>query len=270
IELVTPHNVSNMKISVWDPDDNKFDVFESEMFYDPEYGRYFEVPFGTAKEGGHKFEFSAVVDQNFNMLIRIEEGAKCLHDKMESQEADNLILFKVTRFGDDMHIEHDIELETDKMYKFYIGRVSAISVKESNEVWVDYNILASDDVEFEIYSDKLMEDIDGVNSFYFGTAVKGVYTIKITIRCDVDWVNIGYAIIDDYEISDAVDVDETEEEDSEESEDDLEDLFDKSSSLPFEWMVGTLIFVTLVVGSMTVILIRHRKKNAVSLRLKGK
>ncbi len=140
IELVTPHNISNMKITVWDPEDRKFTLFESEMFYSPEYGRYFEIPFGTSEEGSHKFEFLASVDQNFNMLIRIDQGHKCLHDKMGAQEADNLILYKVNTFDDGMYIEHDVRFETDKSYKFYIGRVSAISIDDDNEVNVDYII----------------------------------------------------------------------------------------------------------------------------------
>ncbi len=273
IELVTPHNVSYMKITVWDPEDRKFTLFESEMFYSPEYGRYFEIPFGTSEEGEHKFEFFANVDQNFNMLIRIEQGHKCLHDKMGAQEADNLILYKVNTFDDGAYIEHDVRFETDKSYKFYIGRVSAISIDDDNEVNVDYIITDPEDLDFQIYLDELIADIDGVNIFSFGTALEGVYIIKITIRCEVVWVNIAYAIVDDFEISDAVDVTETEEEE-EAKEDDvketIEKVWDNSTALPAEWIVGTFVFIGGTMGSMTLVLVKHRKRNKVSLNIKEK
>jgi len=74
IELVTPHNITNMKIRLWDPDGEVFKIFESEMFYNPEYGRFFEIPFGTVMSGDYLFEFDANAPTNFNLHILIEQG----------------------------------------------------------------------------------------------------------------------------------------------------------------------------------------------------
>ncbi|MFX0071303.1 MAG: hypothetical protein ACFFAO_09455, partial [Candidatus Hermodarchaeota archaeon] len=57
IELVTPHNCSLMRITLWDSESRKFDIFENEMFYEPEYGRYFEIPFGTTDSGDYNVSF---------------------------------------------------------------------------------------------------------------------------------------------------------------------------------------------------------------------
>ncbi len=37
IELVTSHNVSVMKITIIDPDDKQYSIFESEMLYGPKF-----------------------------------------------------------------------------------------------------------------------------------------------------------------------------------------------------------------------------------------
>ena len=46
-----------------------------------------------------------------------------------------------------------------------------------------------------------MKCVGEILHFNFGTAVGGVYTIKIKISCKVDLVNIAYAIAEDYSIS---------------------------------------------------------------------
>ena len=43
IELVTPHNCSKMRITIWDPDGKQFNVFESEMFYKPNFGSSYNM-----------------------------------------------------------------------------------------------------------------------------------------------------------------------------------------------------------------------------------
>ena len=92
IELVTPHNVSTMRIRIWDPDDKQYNIFESEMFFEPEYGRYFEIPFGTVKTGDYEIEFYSLSDYNYNLHILIEKGPKCLFDKIDTQENTELFL----------------------------------------------------------------------------------------------------------------------------------------------------------------------------------
>jgi len=264
IELVTPHNCT-LQITIWDPDNKKFNIFESEMFYNPEYGRYFEIPFGTALSGNYKIQFSVQTNYNINIYIKIEQGSECLYDKIPSKEIKNLIFYKVNRFDSGMNVEHNILLETDMMYKFYIGRVSAISIKENNEVKIDYIIEDPDDIEFKIFSDYKIANIDNITIFYFGTAKEGLYSIKLTIYCSVSYVNIGYAILEDYEISENIDVNDT----NPENQDNMnyfENLWNNSSFLPIEWLFGSVIFVGITISILLIILIQHRKKNEISLK----
>lgn len=276
IELVTPHDCSPMRITILDPDDKQFNIFESDMFYYPEYGRSFEIPFGTVKSGLYNITFNSVSTLNFNMHILIEQGPKCLYDKIDQQKTEDIIFYKVKTFDDGKFNIHDVDLKTDEMYKFYLGRVSAITIIDSNEVRVDYSIEDEDGNEFYIYTYKLLAGIDGVSSYNFGTASSGTYTIKLTVYIadpDVEYVNIAYAIVDDYTIGDAVDINNTEsdvKESKSEDQDMFEELVDNSLILPIEWTIGTLLFVGGLAGVIVVMLVQHRKNNVVSLSIKNK
>jgi len=265
IELVTPHNCT-MRIRIWDPENKQYNIFESDMFYEPDYGRYFEIPFGTTMSGDYMLEFYVETDQNLNIYIRIEQGVKCLYEKVPAEDLNGLIFYEVKRFTNGMHIEHDVYLETDKMYKYYIGRVSAISILESNVVRMDYIIEDPNGVEFDIYTNVVMESIDGINSFSFGTAIGGVYTIKLTISCSVSYVNIGYLVIDDYQIDDVIDVNDTDSEGSQSNQ----GIGNNNTYLPTVWTLGTFIFIGGLALILTVVFVEHRKKNTVNLDLNDK
>lgn len=276
IELVTPHDCSPMRITIMDPDDKQFNIFESDMFYYPEYGRYFEIPFGTVKLGLYNISFYSASTFNFNMHILIEQGPKCLYDKIIQQETEDITFYRVKTFDDGKFNIHDVDLKSDEMYKFYIGRVSAITIIDSNEVRVDYSIEDEEGIEFDIYTNELLADIDGLKSFNFGTASSGTYTIKLTVYIadpDVEYVNLAYAIVDDYTIGDAVDVNNTKSDVEKSNSDDpvmFDELIDNSLILPIEWTIGTLIFVGGLAGVIVVMLVQHRKDNVVSLSLKNK
>jgi hypothetical protein len=275
LELVTPHNISTLKISIWDPDGKKFDIFESEMFYNPEYGRYFEIPFGTVKSGAYNITIITESELNFNLYISITQGSRCLYDKISSDEIESIVFYKITRFDNGKNIDHKIELKTDYMYKCYIGRVSAISIEENNEVRIDYSITDSNDVEFVIYKNTLMTDINGINFFNFGTAVKGEYTIDITIYCAVPYVNIAYLFVEDYPISEVIDANETELDHSDEGKTTekiiLEQLTSHSIfSLPQEWLIATIISSGGLIGGTFIAVQNYRKKRDVSFNLKAK
>jgi len=275
IELVTPHNVSIMRITITDPVDKQYNVFESEMFYSPEFGRYFEIPFGTEMSGTHKFEFYSESNVNFNMYIKIEQGPLCLHDKIDSQYHDDVVFFEVTNFSNGQSVSHHIDLETDISYKFYIGRVSAISIKESNVVRMDYIIedpTDPDPIEFIIYTNELLADIDGVTMFNFGTAIGGEYKIKLKIYCDVEHVNIAYVVVEDYQISDVVDANKTKAPDEKDSDtiDILEELSSDSIFLPIEGTVAVILFAGGMAGTVYVVFIRQKKRANVSLPIAQK
>ncbi len=286
IELVTPHNVSKMRIRIFDPEGKQYNVFESEMYYNPEQGRYFEIPFGAEMSGTHRFIFYSESNVNFNLYIRIEQGPLCLHDKIDSQYHDNLIYFEVTNFSDNQGISHKIKLETDVSYKFYIGRVTAISIKESNLIEMDYMIEDLSDefnpIPFIIYNDEPLADIEDVSWFPFGTAHDGEYRIIIDINLisdsseqptkpHPDHVNIAYAIVEDYQISDIVDINNTKESDKESrSIDLLEELSSNSIFLPIEGTIAVILFAGGTAGTVYIIFIWQKKKANVSFPMGSK
>ena len=275
IELVTEHNCT-MSITLFDHDDKQFNIFDAPMFYNPEFGRHFDIPFGTVKAGLYNISFETSSSLNFNMHILIEKGLKCLHDKMNPKHIEELVLYDVQRFYNGKHVSYQFRLETDEMYKFYIGRVSPITIKNYPEVRVDYTITDPDEIVFVYYSDDPIAGIHGVSSFDFGTASEGIYTIDITAYITdpgVEWVNIAYAAADDYIIGDVVDVNSTKsdvKESNSEDPDMFDELIDNSLILPIEWTIGTLLFIGGLAGVIVVMLVQHRKDNVVSLSIKNK
>ncbi len=286
IELVTPHNVSTMRIKVFDPDDKQYNLFESEMYYNPEQGRYFEIPFGAEMSGTHRFQFYSESSVNFNLYIRIEQGPLCLHDKIDSQYHDDLVYFEVTNFSDDQGFSHKIDLESDISYIFYIGRVSAISIKESNIILMDYVIEylpeESAPIEFIIYNDDPLADIEDISMFNFGTSEGGEYRIRIDIDLVTDTseqpakphpehVNIAYAVVEEFQISDILDDNNTKPSDSDsESIDLLEDLSSNAISLPIEGTLAAIIFAGGTASAVYVIFMRQKKKLNVSFPMDSK
>ena len=162
------------------------------------------------------------------------------------------------------------------MYDFYIGRVSSIAITESNEVHLDYVIEAPHDsyhpdgVNFTIYSDELLEDIHGVTHFSFGTAIEGEYEIRLKIYCDVEQVNIAFAVFKDYSISELVDANNTAPPQEKDSRSDnlLEDLQNNQVVMPVVWIVASLCFVGGLMGLSYLMLLRHRKHRNMALLLK--
>ena len=107
-----------------------------------------------------------------------------------------------------------------------------------------------------------MKSVGEVLHFNFGTAVGGVYTIKIKISCKVDVVNVAYAITEDYSIS--IGINGTEPDsgpDPEPTNGTIQGYF----YVPIEWTLGFIVSAGLVVGALIVIGSVRRKKSSVSL-----
>ncbi len=255
VEIVTPHNCS-LTITLWDPDGMQFDIFENDLFYDPDFGRYYEIPFGTALGGNYTIEFSVVTFENLNIYVRIEQGPKCLFDIIPWEEIGDMVLYKVTRFSNGMSISHNVTFKTDYMYKFYISRVSAISFKENNEHRLDYTIYDPDDLEYEIYYNESLSPINEVDKFMFGTAIDGLYLITITIHNEVDYSNIGYAIIEHHKISHVVDPNQTDQEPPNNTT-----LQTNRFSIPKEWTAGILIIGGIIIIGVIIAIVRSREQN---------
>ena len=265
IELVTPHNVTDMDISIWDPDGKRFHVFESKMYYEPEYGRYFDIPYGTVISGKYTIRFDSISDYTYNLYIRIDQGTKCLQDKVENSE--NIISQDGSRFYYDKSINHVKNLETDVSYKIYIGRVSAIAVTENAEVRLDCTVYDPNDIPFIIYSNELLEPVNSVNKFTFGTAIGGEYDVKIRVRCNVEYVNVAYAICKDVELSGVQNANDTKAPAATPSiiEETIEEV---KNSIPLEWLIGITVFVGVVVAVPCVALLKVKRKSAPEIGIK--
>jgi len=258
VEMVTPHNCT-LNVSLWDSDNFRYDLFSNSMTYEPQAWQSFEFPFGTVKAGNYSLLLSTESTLNFNLHIKIKQHVKCLYDIMSTQDINNLVHYRVTRFTDGMQIEHSLTLKTDMSYKLFIGRVSSISMLNSNEVQLDYEISDPFDISFQIYVNETMLAIGEVNKFDFGTSTEGIYTINITIYCAVEYVNIAYSIVEDYQISDVIDGNET----------DPANQTTPSGffSLPLGWTTGLIVFGGIMIGTLIVLVNGRHKKRGTKISL---
>ncbi|MCK4859532.1 MAG: hypothetical protein KAS87_03120, partial [Candidatus Omnitrophica bacterium] len=218
----------------------------------------------TAINGNYSFIFSVIAELNLNLYIKIsfDRGDKCLHDIMSPEYIANLELYQVNKFLAGSVVEHNVMLKTDVSYRFYIGRVSAIGGEPiSQEVGVDYDLTDPDEVNFIIYRNDTVGNVGTVMHFNFGTAVGGVYTVKIKIYCKVDVVNIAYAIAEDYSISTVINGTEPDP-DPDPTNGTIQGYF----YVPIEWTLGFVVTAGLVVGAMVVMGSVRKKKSSVSLR----
>ena len=260
LEIVTPHNCE-INVSIIDPELDTYEIFRTEVNVS-QGDQWFEVPFGTSISGNYTFIFSVITALNLNVYIKIhfDREDKCLYDIMAPEYLNNMELYRVNKFIDGTMIEHNVMLKTDISYKFYLGRVSAIGGGLiEGEVGVDYDLTDPQDIDFIIYQNTTAESVGSVLHFNFGTAIGGIYTVKIKIYCRVDVVNIAYAIAEDHSIStvnngttpDPVPTNGT-----------TSGVF----YMPTEWTIGFGIFAGGVLGLLVVIGSVRRKRNSVNLR----
>jgi len=169
-------------------------------------------------------------------------------------------------------------LNDDVIYTFHVGRVSAISIKESCDVRMNYTIEFNYQPEYVIYSNETMAGVDGVNKFNFGTAFAGFYYIIFTVWCDAEHVNVGHAITTDYQTSNDDDNDGVEfsenntvdssDNDSESDDIDLSrDYWNSLFSFFTKWTGVILIFSGCAIVFLTLFLIKYLKKTDIHLNL---
>ena len=260
LEIVTPHNCE-INVSIIDPDLDIYDIFRTEVNVS-QGDQWFEVPFGTAITGNYTFIFSVIAALNLNVYIKIhfDRELKCLYDIMVPDYINNMELYRVNKFYDGTMIEHNIMLKTDISYKFYLGRVSAIGGSPiGREVEVDYKLTDPQDIEFIIYQNQTVGSVGTVLHFNFGTAIGGIYTVKIKIYCQVDVANVAYAIAEDHSISTV-------------NNGTIPDPGPSNRTstgffyMPMEWTIGFGICAGGILGLLAVIGSVRRKRNSVSLR----
>ena len=202
LEIVTPHDCE-INMTIIDPVLDVYEVFKTEVNISQD-DDWFEIPFGTAIDGNYSFIFSVECELNLNLHVKIsfDLADKCLYDMIAPTFLETMKLYQVNKFANGTMVEHNIDLKTDVSYRFFLGRVSAIGgLSISNEVSVEYDVTDPEGIEFTIYQNKTVGSIGTMKHFDFGTAVEGIYSVKIRIYCQVDVVNIAYAIAEDYSIS---------------------------------------------------------------------
>jgi len=264
VQIVSPHECT-IRINLKDPEDDNYALFYRHM---KQSDGILEIPFGASLTGNHSVSIYIDTSYNLNIYVRIEKGSKCLHDILSPEQIGNLIQYNVSKFqNSSIQIDHAF-LETNVLYKFFFGRVSAISIDHDNNLTYRYSLLDDQDISFSInWKNDQLEGIGGVSAYEFGTASEGIYTTNLSINCEVKYVNIVYAIVYDHKIANIVD--ETNSTTGNNSTNN-NDFFNELASLPEEWLIGTTIFIGCAMAILTVMLVNNRRRNAVGLNLKEK
>lgn len=250
IQVVTPHSCT-MNITLWDPSDQEYQIFYASI---SQASGEINTEFGTAESGNFTFQFLVATNTNLNIKITIQNtGILALFDKIPADEQRRMIFYEVTSFSNGYFIQHEISLLSDQRYKFYIGRVSSISMALSNIGIVSYTITDPTGRIFHIYSNVSLAGIADVNIFTFGTAIAGTYTIDIEIYCDVPWMNVAYTIINDGRICDP-------------PPDSNNTSVDNFFWIPIEWGLLTVIGVGAIVGAVVIIVLVTKKKGRIEIK----
>jgi len=261
LEIVTPHDCV-INVTIVDPVLDKYQVFNTEVNIS-QSDDWFEIPFGTAIAGNYTFIVSVACALTLNLHIKIsfDPEVKCLYDVISPKFLEQMKLYQVNKFTNGMVVEHNSVLKTDTSYKFYLGRVSAIGgLIVENEVRVYYDVTDPEGLEFTIYQNKTVGSVGTIMHFDFGTAMEGIYTVKIRIYCQVEVVNIAYAIAEDYQISTI----------NNGTEPEPEPLTNETVSgyfyVPMEWTLVFGISAGVLLGFLTILGVLRRRKDSVSLR----
>jgi hypothetical protein len=255
VAVVTPHTC-DLNITLFDPEDDPYEItYETNMIQDD----YRIIPFGTALTGNYTIIFKAILTENLNIHIKIEQWVKCLYDAIPSEEQQKIIYYNVRKFRNETTIVFNSTLKSDWYYKFYFQRVSPISINLSNYVVMAHDIVSSINIPYIIY-DTVPLGIN-ITSYRFGTAVEGLYTMNITIYCDVPCVNIAFAVVERYRIADEIDPND---------DDPPPPIPGNNTSgidviIPTAWTIGMILFVGTAVAIPVLMIINRKKKNPIAI-----
>jgi len=261
VTVVTPH-LCAMDIMLWDPAGDKYYLsYEENMTQGDER----EIPFGTAMEGNYDIQFSAQLTENINVRVKIERGVKVLYDNIMAPEQSKIMYYNVSKVSDGALLTTDLLFNTDKSYKFYFSRVSAISTKfgaSSYYVLMDHFIQDPEGIRFKIYRNEEIAGPNNITKYKFGTQITGYYVVTIIINCQVDWVNIAFAIVDDGHISDEIE--------QEYPTNSTNNSTNKTENnvriyIPHGWAIGVFAFFGAVFGIPILVVVYRKKKNATGL-----
>jgi hypothetical protein len=257
VGVVSPHTC-DMNIKIIDPEDDPYDVtYESNMIQDD----YRTIPFGTALTGNYTIIFEAILTLNVNIHIKIEQGIKCLYDVMSTNEQQRIEHYKVRKFKSETTISYNTTFKSDWYYKFFFQRVSTISLRLTGFVVMDHDIMSSIGAPYIIYRNETLNL--KVLLYWFGTIVEGLYTMNITIYCDVPCVNIAYSVIEKWKIADGIDPND--EDPPPIPEDPINGTTGVEAFIPREWTIGMMMFVGGAIFIPMVVVMYRKRKNPVGI-----
>jgi hypothetical protein len=165
------------------------------------------IPFGAAVSGDYILYFDALLTQNITIHIFLERGVKCLSDKIEEYET-AITYRNVTKFSSGYAITPRIFLLSNYYYKIYFEKVSPIALNiEGGQTQMNHSLIDPDGIIFTIFANRTVPGPCNATKYRFGTAAEGDYLFKLTVKTNVEGVNIAYAVVNLGKIADDVDPD---------------------------------------------------------------
>ncbi|MBD3343023.1 MAG: hypothetical protein GF353_28255 [Candidatus Lokiarchaeota archaeon] len=126
--------------------------------------------------------------------------------------------------------------------------MTEISDKLAKSVKLDCSVDDPNELEFSIYKKEEMMGINEITKFRFGTAVGGLYRLRLTIYCEVSRVNIAYLVKEIHEEKIPEDEEEPEDTDDyikEKTEDAKDNMVNEykeiKASIPIEFTILSLV-----------------------------
>lgn len=208
-ELVTPNDNVNITLYIKDPNGIEFKIYNASMFFDPENGRSFSVPFGTAKNGTYQFKVFVQTEYNLNLHIRINEGAMCLYDKVLNDVYNKTVQngFNIDCISSGIFNtkEYQVYLINDTMYRILASRVTPIAIDISAYQAINLTITDPNSKEFLLIKNYTQLPIDlGYAETYFGAAKEGFYKLKFGLSSLYPIYNFGYLMYEHHHIGEAI------------------------------------------------------------------
>jgi hypothetical protein len=261
VEIVTPHNCM-INITIIDPEEFQYNIFNTEVNVSQDDG-WFEVPFGTVMSGNYSVLMEVITVLNLNIHFQLQKEHKCLFDIIPPNLLGALKFYEVSRYTDGMELAHNVQLRTDYSYRCYIGRVSSIGGKPiKREISTFFTFTDPNSVEFQIYDNESLVAIGEVLQFDFGTAMSGIYSFNLAIENNVECVNIAYAIVEDFRLSDEING-TTPPHDPNNNGTTLRGIV----IMPSEFIIGAVIICSCLTGITIIIIAYKQKKNAIHTNL---
>jgi hypothetical protein len=253
VGVVTPHKC-DMNITIIDPEGDPYEItYESNMIQDD----YRTIPFGAALTGNYTIIFEVILTLNLNIHIKIEQGIRCLYDVITIDEQQKIEHYNVKKFKSETIISYNTSFKSNWYYRFFIQRVSTISNKISGLVFLDHDIMSSNEIQYIIYRNETL-DLE-VKIYWFGTVVEGLHIMNITIYFNVPCVNIAYSVVEKYKTADGIDPND--EDPPPVPEEPINGTSGVEAFIPREWTIGMILFIGSAITIPMLIVIYRKRKN---------